>query len=206
VAWTPPYLTERENIAEAEAFLAEFHPDSTVPVPIDEIAEWDFEKEIIPLPGVKDTISVDAFLTSDRRSIYVDEYVLRFVPTRYRFSLAHELGHEWLHAELYESTKLESLKDWRALIRDMDEAMYRRLEFQANMFAGLVLVPPDRLSARFTRRVEEARQLGLERVAITRHPARQRFIDGLASEFVVSEEAMGIRLEADGHLPPLIQR
>lgn len=203
MAWEPPFLPDEELLRQAEEFLNEFNPDSEVPVPIEEIVEWDFEMEIVPMVGVKETINVDAFLTNDCRAIYVDEDTLQFYPTRYRFSLAHEVGHFWLHEPLYDHVRLQSIKDWRALIQDMDDRMYSRLEFQANQFAGLILVPPDRLAARFTRRAEEARQLGLSREMIGRHPARQRFIRGLADEFVVSEDPMRIRLENDGLLPPL---
>lgn len=167
------------------------------------IVEWDFDMAIIPIPGLKDRLRVDAFLASDLTAIFVDDYVLQFVPNRYRFSLAHELAHYYLHDELYQSVEVRNVSDWSEVQRQIGEEDYSWFEYQANAFAGLVLVPPARLKARFTRRVGEAEEQGLDRSAIVRFPLRQRLIEGLASEFVVSEQTMTIRLEKDGLLPPL---
>ena len=74
---------------------------------------------------------------------------------------------------------------------------------QANSFAGLVLVPPASLKARFERLVGEAEAGGVRRSRLFEHPQRQRLIEKLASEFRVSEQAMEIRLEKDALIPGL---
>lgn len=206
MGYKPPILSYEEIAELAEEFVAEFHPEESLPVPVEEIVEWDFEMAIIPVLGLKDRLRVDAFLASDLTAIFVDDYVLQFVPNRYRFSLAHELAHYYLHDELYQSVEVRNISDWSEVQRQIGEDDYSWFEYQANAFAGLVLVPPARLKARFTRRVGEAQEEGLDRSAIVRFPLRQRLIEGLASEFVVSEQTMTIRLEKDGLLPPLIER
>ena len=161
--------------------------------------------DIIPILGLKEELNVDAFLSSDLSSISVDEHVMMHIPARYRFSLAHELGHHWLHDDLFQQVKVETLSDWRRVLHNIGD-QYFFSEFQANAFAGLVLVPPPALKARFTRRLEEAKSKGLDHGAILRFPLRQRLLEGLAGEFEVSAETLGIRLERDGLLPPLVEK
>jgi hypothetical protein len=203
LAYDPPVLTYDDIRRHAEEFLDEFHKDRSIPTPIEEIVEFDFEMEVIPIPGLRDELGVDAFLASDLSSISVDEHVMMNVKVRYRFSLAHELGHHWIHDDLYQAAEINSVADWRKVLEEIED-QYFFFEYQANSFAGLVLVPPEALKARFTRRLEEAKARGLKHGDILRHPLRQRFVEGLATEFEVSEQTMTIRLEKDGLLPPLV--
>jgi hypothetical protein len=87
----------------------------TLPVPIEEIVEFGFELEVVPIDGILDDLEVDAFLTSDLKRVYVDAFVLQHRRRRYRFSLAHELAHHELHRRLYEESRVASVRDWRAV-------------------------------------------------------------------------------------------
>ncbi len=202
MGFEPPVLSYHEVRTYAEEFLDEFHPDRSVPTPIEEIVEFDFEMDIIPIPGLKPEVGVDAFLASDLESISVDEDVMTHLKFRYRFSLAHELGHYWIHDDLYQSVNVQTVTDWKAVQKEIGDH-YFFFEYQANSFAGLILVPPAALKSRFTRRVEEAKAKGLRAADLLRHPLRQRLAEGLAGEFEVSDQTMTIRLEKDGLLPPL---
>ncbi len=51
-----------------------------------------FELEIIPIDGIFDELRVDAFLTSDLKRIYVDQFAMQHRRRRYRFSLRHEVS------------------------------------------------------------------------------------------------------------------
>jgi len=198
----PPDLSYDEVREYAEEFLDEYHSERSVSTPIEEIVEFDFEMEIIPIPGLKAEVGVDAFLASDLESISVDEDVMMHFKVRYRFSLAHELGHHWIHDDLHQSVNVRTVADWKAVQEEIGDH-YFFFEYQANSFAGLTLVPPAALKARFTRRVEEAKAKGLRAADLLRHPLRQRLVEGLAGEFEVSDQTMTIRLEKDGLLPPL---
>jgi Zn-dependent peptidase ImmA (M78 family) len=99
-------------------------------------------------------------------------------PFRKRFTIAHELGHLYLHLMgdgeyVDQETNLFRQKtgDDRATTPD------RRREIQANMFAASLLMPED-----------EVRRYWQER----------RSIEGLARVFNVSAEAMGYRLDSLG--------
>lgn len=93
--------------AEAAAFLTKHHASSTIPVPIEEIVEFQLRIDIVPFPGLHKAYDTDGFTTSDLSAIYVEEYVYMNVQTRYRFTLAHELGHVALHADFYASPGVE---------------------------------------------------------------------------------------------------
>lgn len=69
---------------------------------------------------------------------------------RLRFSIAHELGHLFLHRELFESANIQTpdhLLDW------LNEHDGRKYEFEreANEFAGRLLVPVETLRECFDR-------------------------------------------------------
>jgi hypothetical protein len=202
MAFSPEVFTYDNLRREAEEFLGEHHKSLSIPTPIEEIVEFDLSIDVIPILGLRDEIKVDAFLASDLTAIYMDEYILEFVPARYRFSLAHEAGHWWLHDELYQSATISSVTDWKKVYADLGKE-YRWFEFQANSFAGLVLVPPASLKARFERLVGEAEAGGIRRSRLFEHPQRQHLIEKLASDFQVSEKTMGIRLEKDALIPAL---
>ncbi len=76
---------------------------------------------IIPIPGLKAEVGVDAFLASDLGSISVDEDVMTHFEFRYRFSLAHELGHHWIHDDLYQSVKVQTVTDWKAVQKEIGD-------------------------------------------------------------------------------------
>ncbi len=85
---------------KAEEFRKEFvRPPNQIPVPIIDIIELKLELTPIPVPNMLKSIDVDAFLSNDLKSIYVDQDIYfddRYL-NRLRFSLAHEVGHLILH-------------------------------------------------------------------------------------------------------------
>lgn len=90
-----------ENLRQhAEDFLSEHHPGRQIPVPIEQIIEFRFGIDIVPMPGLSNFDTV-AYISHDLTEIRVDDFVYHHRPNRYRFSLAHELGHRVLHADVY---------------------------------------------------------------------------------------------------------
>ena len=59
----------------SEQFLREFHAERSIPTPIEEIAEFKCRLDIIPLPGLRDLLEIDGFISSDLSSITVDQQV-----------------------------------------------------------------------------------------------------------------------------------
>lgn len=129
----------------ANTFLKEYHPNQNIPVPIEEIIEFQMKKDIIPLPGLHQGFEIDGFTSSDLTSIYVDEFVYTSRPGRYRFTLAHEVGHIVLHKEIYQKANFQGIKEWKGFINSISEKNHSWLEYQAYAFGGLVLAPHEHL-------------------------------------------------------------
>lgn len=89
LGFTAPYHSYDDLRRQADAFLANHHPAGTIPVPIEEIIEFQLSIDIVPMPGLHTLIETDGFITSDLKEIYVDELVYTKWPNRYRFTLAH---------------------------------------------------------------------------------------------------------------------
>ncbi len=136
-----PYLHYEDLRAKADDFLAEFHPSSEVPIPIEEIVEFQLGMNIFPLPGIKDLLDIDGFISSDLTVITVDEYIYNRFENRYRFTLAHEVGHVWMHKDVFEKADINNIEGWKEFVTEIPEKQHNALEYQANCFAGLILVP-----------------------------------------------------------------
>lgn len=199
----PAVLSYDDLRKRAEEFLEEFHEERTLPVPIEEIVEFDFEIELVPLEGILDDLEVDAFLTSGLKRIYVDAFVMEHRHRRLRFNLAHELAHHELHRPLYESSPIASVRDWERVQESISEEDYAWFEFQANSFAGLVLVPAPELRTQFDAAMRAAREAGLSESTLSSEAGQSYIAKWLADQFEVSEQVIEKRMEKDGlWVPP----
>jgi len=70
------FLTDQELLASAENFLGIYHQNNSIPVPIDEIVEHKLKIQIIPLPGLHQVAEVDGFITSNLKTIYIEEKLI----------------------------------------------------------------------------------------------------------------------------------
>jgi hypothetical protein len=192
-----PYLSDHALRHAAEEFLARHHHSGTIPVPIEEIVEFQLGIDIVPIPGIHRAYDIDSMLSSDMQQICVDEAVFEDFPGRYRFSLAHEIGHRQLHAEIYAELKFSDIGEWKTVICDeVGEKDYGKLEFQAYAFAGLILVPPSSLGERFRAAIALAESKGLT-VNTDSDLARDAVESYLSREFVVSRDVIRRRLAYD---------
>jgi Zn-dependent peptidase ImmA (M78 family) len=203
-----PWLEEGQIQARAEAFLAEQQCSDVFPVPVELIVERQ-GIDIFPLVGLRQNYDIDGFTSADRKMIYVDEWSSKWLENRYRFTLAHELGHVILHGDLLDShsSSVKSLEQWLHLRQSIDEASWRRFEWQANYFAGHLLVPSKALGQQYSRvlpgtrqRVEEALRQGFRKSAVI-GPAWDSLVEEIASYFQVSEPVVRIRLAKEEFSP-----
>ncbi|HDH53131.1 MAG TPA: ImmA/IrrE family metallo-endopeptidase, partial [Nitrospirae bacterium] len=70
-----------------------------------------------------------------------DEYIYDHRPTRYYFTLAHEIGHYVIPNELIKHFRPSRVAAWKDFIDKVDGEVYGWLEYQAYAFGGLLLVP-----------------------------------------------------------------
>lgn len=67
----PPVLSYADLRRRARDFLRTHHPAGTIPVPIEEIVEFNYRIDIVPLPGLQEAFEVDGFISSDLKAITV---------------------------------------------------------------------------------------------------------------------------------------
>lgn len=172
-------------------------------MPIEEIIDLKLGVNIVPLPGIQKVFEVEGFTSSDLSTIYVDDYIYSNRPTRYRFTLAHELGHIVLHGDLFKQHSFDEVKDWIAFIQEIDDKDHSKLEFQGYAFGGLILVPPTHLKPLFKENlhklnplIKEAQRKGVFRERYLDY-AKDNIAEVLAPLFDVSSDVMVRRIEFD---------
>lgn len=116
---------------------------------------------------------------------------------RRNFTLAHELGHLYLHRSLLEAYKSELLDYEEKLAANLPDEIIKRMEFQANSFASYLLMPQ-------TPFMNEVAQLFKKydittgRLYLDHQPCNQRDVNAilgaLSLKFNVSKEAAKMRL------------
>lgn len=153
IIFSPPILSYEDINVRVEQFLKDRHPKGTLPIPIEDIADLDLRLNIFPFPGLQRDFDIDGFTSKDLTTIYVDEVIYSKRPTRYRFTLAHEVGHLVLHRDLIEAIHPKSITEWQNFILNVDKEAYDWLEWQAYSFAGLLLVPRSSLKKHFQRQL-----------------------------------------------------
>lgn len=198
------YLREDEIEEKAQAFLEKYHPTFSLYIPIEEIIEFALNIDIIPVPGLlkatdKIGLNVDAFYSPKHRSITVDEFVFEKRKHRYRFSLAHEIAHKILHDDVYDVGTFTSVDEYLSFINELPSDVGKRAQWQANEFAGRILMPTRLLKEEFEKAIAETEketEFSLEKEPkIVAESAIEYFLRDL---FRVSSEAIRIRLENEG--------
>jgi Zn-dependent peptidase ImmA (M78 family) len=120
-----------------------YWPEDRLPVDIEKIVEFRLNLLIKPKRGLFSSIDMDAYLEMDLTAIVVDYdfYMNEKFVNRLRFSFAHELGHFFLHKEMFAEFDIRTVEDWKNFILNISDYEYSSFEWQANEFAGRLLVP-----------------------------------------------------------------
>jgi hypothetical protein len=202
---------EKANIKRAaEDFNLRYNSAKVIPVPIDSIIESRLKIDIVPMAGLKEGLESGGFISSDFTTIHIDQYIYFNVEVRYRFSLAHEIGHYVLHKDIIGTLRFDSVEDWVEMYDSIDSNDYGKLEFQANHFAGCVLVPDFALKSKFDEALKDilsdiktAQESGISREtyleSVVSNIARK-----LAPVFNVSSSCMENRIKNDDNYLKLI--
>ena len=198
-AFRAPYLPYDKIRLIAENFLGKFHPEGTIPVTIENIIEFKLNIDIVPLPGLQIRIDIEGFISSDLKRIYVDQNVMEKYPHRYRFTLAHEIGHSLLHKKLYQKATFDNVSDWKHFISCIDPREYSFFELHAYDFAGLILVPTLELRKRFSNAIDLYQSEGFDPRELDENEMAIAYISTwLAKKFNVSSHVIKKRLKREG--------
>lgn len=192
-----PHYSYEDLRKKADDFLRTYNPSGAIPIPIEEIVEFELNINIVPVLALQREFEVEGFTSSDLKNIYVDEYVYTDYLNRYRFTLAHEIGHIVLHRNLYRENRFSSIAEWKEFINSMTEEEHGWLEYQGYAFAGLILVPRENLIKHTTEWVKriKGKDISIEKnwdfawELITAH---------LGKAFQVSSSVIEKRLDKEG--------
>jgi len=197
----PIFKTTEQINSVATRFLNSYCPSRELPIDIESIIELKLQLDIIPISGLKDCfekvgLDIDAFISSDFKSITVDQHVQEHASNRYRFTLAHEIGHMLLHGYLYKEFEFNTIDEWVKAIESIPLKQREMAEWQANEFAGLMLVPRSTLDREFQKALTESKKS-------FKNTAQNLIVDmairlSLAPIFKVSDSVVRIRLQRDG--------
>ena len=191
----------------ADETRKKYWPESILPVNTEEIVEFRLKLDIEPVKYLLSTIDIDAYLKKDLSGIVVDYdcYMNDKFANRMRFSFGHELGHFFLHKDLYTKFWIDSPEDWKDFILNVPENEYRSFEWQANEFAGRLLVPYRELESQ----TDKVREILRDNDLITlleKDPdaVLSRISSMLCKPFGVSTEVIEKRVKREGLWPPKV--
>jgi len=163
-----------------------------IPVDIDLVAQnHSLVDNIIPIELLEGKFNIAAILQSKGETvdILIDEDTYTNQKGRANFSIAHELGHIVLHPDIWQNCHtLPDVLDMHQRINDV----YRRIERNANYFAGAILMPRSRLY-RHTSELYE----GLVKMYTLTNPdlIRHKIWTRLAQQYGVTIQPIQIRLK-----------
>lgn len=140
----PKRLSKEQIWESAENFRNIYvKPNFLVPVPIERIVEINLRISVFPKYGLRSMADIDGFISKDLKTLFIDSEIYsdqRF-DNRIRFTFAHELGHYVLHREEITECRFDSEQEWYQFRTEMLEENISWFEWQANEFAGRLLVP-----------------------------------------------------------------
>lgn len=127
-------------------FLAQHHPAGHLPIPIEEIADFGLKLNIAPIPGLMENFNVDAFLARGRDTIFVDQFVSEQRESRFRFTLAYEVGRYLLQEAIIGTCNVDGLDSYLKWHDDLPDDVREMAKYECYDFAGLLLVPTQHLN------------------------------------------------------------
>lgn len=146
-----PRLSKKNIKTKAEEFLAKYNPKREFPLKIELIAGEQGIK-ISPLQNLKEITGVEGFIKPDLTEIGIDFNIYFDFENRARFTIAHEVGHWYLHREIYlriaKKVKLKSFFDYAKFIKEIPSEQHGWIEWHSYFFAAQILVPSNELEVK----------------------------------------------------------
>lgn len=147
--------------------------------------------EIVPGEGLLKDFGIDSFWTKGFKQLHIDAEIYRGKSHRWRFSIAHEIGHLVLHKD---KEKDLSLEEW--FLFQLKENGDRNIQEQeANTFASYFLISTKCLEKEMKNIFLLQEVKSFKEAGDTEKDISERFSNKLAEIFHVSLQVMEIRLE-----------
>jgi len=167
--------------------------------------EFKLKLDIEPEHHLMQQTDMEAYLRSNLAGIVVDHdhYMDEKFANRMRFSFAHELGHLFLHKNFYATVVFESSEEWKEILLSLPDTDYRYFEYQANEFAGRLLVPREDLIHETDNAVEVLKRNDmLEYVKSDPYAVLSGITTRIARVFGVSSDVIERRMDREKLWPP----
>lgn len=180
---------------------------NVLPIDVETIIEFKLGIEIRPVQFQRSGTDYLGMLSHDLKTIYVDNFLYVSEPqeNRLRFTLAHELGHYFLHGSFLRQQKFNSIEEWISFHQEMEESELSSYERNCNEFAGRFLVPRNLLQVEVTNlsdEIERLRETAESHNKFSEHEINERIRNWIASKihsrFKVAPKTLEIRLRKEG--------
>ena len=197
-----PFLEYGEIGGRADEIIDKHHPSRELPIPVEEIIDPGMGISIFPLPGLtratEDDDGIVAYINSALDTITVDDSAYKRQSPRYRFSIAHELGHIVMHQAIFPLLRFDTVAEWKRVQTEIPQREYRWLDWQAHAFAGHLLVPTTELQAALSEYLAVAEAQGID----PRDDSVRLFAEKyLGDTFRASAMVLHIRIEKEDLWP-----
>ena len=190
------FLGDDKIMAAADNFLSSYHPDLTLPIPIEEIAELTLKISILPIPALKRVFGHESFINAQFNQITIDAQIYENSEERTRFTIAHELGHFVLHKELYKAQNIKTIEEFLAFQNSFTPQQWQSVHIQADRFAGFVLLPKAKLDSILDEEIASVG--GIKSFTITDF---RNLVEVIKETFFVSESCIQTKLSI--HYPEI---
>lgn len=171
----------------AKEFLDQFHNKTKLKVDIEYILEAKLDYRIIPFSSLVEFHGVEAILLLNRKTIYVDHYLLDYKERKYRFTLAEEVSHIILHKDIY--TNCREIDDMYDIYESISAEQYHRMDRNAKYLAGAILLPAES----FKNRAIEIYESIDKKTVKTNEEIIYKVVTQLSEEFNTGDYATAIR-------------
>jgi len=192
----------------AEAVRNRYWSEGRLPINVEGIVESKLKLYIDPEHDLMQKTDMEAYLRSDLAGIAVDydHYMDEKFANRMRFSFAHELGHFFLHKDMYAVIVFESAEEWKEILQSLSDTEYRNFEYQANEFAGRLLVPREDLNHEIENALDVLKRNNLmEFLKMDPYAVLARISPQLAKPFGVSTDVIETRVRRENLWPPNVR-
>ncbi len=192
-----PYYSYADIGKVTQVFLSEHHPSLELPIPIEKIVDVKLGLNIFPFPRLYKDHKLNGFLSDDRKTIHVDEYQYEQFNEKYRYTLAHEIGHYVLHQSCYGNLPFMSpdeYVEWRLSLPPEDIEWFEK---HGDWFAEQVLVPTVHLEE-VSRMVVDKHKATFSKMESIPDDIWSYISNEIARHFEVNPPVVEIRIKREG--------
>ena len=191
-----PFYSYTDIQERCETILNQYHPSFSLPIPIDKIIELKLKINVYPFPNLYRTHRLNGGLSGDRSIIWVDEYQYDTYYEKFRFTIAHELGHYFLHQELFEQLQFADIEKYIQWRMNLDPDDINWYEKHGDWFAENILVPTKQLYEICGKVVEKHRPM-FQKMESVPDNAWSYIANEVAGHFQVSPPVVEIRIRRE---------